>query len=64
MIVVGQGATTHGAVSHHLGVLHAALGEQETAQRHFAEAEALHERAHAPLWLALTRHARAQKIPS
>ena len=38
IIVVGQGATTHGAVSHHLGVLHAALGEREAAQRHFDDA--------------------------
>jgi DNA-binding winged helix-turn-helix (wHTH) protein len=60
IIVVGQGATTHGAVSHHVGVLHAALGEYETAERHFDDAEALYERARAPLWVTLTRRARAQ----
>ncbi len=61
MIVVGQGATTHGAVSHHLGLLHAALGEQDEADRHFDAAEALHERARAPLWLAHTRHSRQSR---
>lgn len=59
MIVVGQGATTHGAVSHHLGLLHAALGEVELARAHLDAAESIHARANAPLWLGHTRRARA-----
>jgi tetratricopeptide (TPR) repeat protein len=51
MIVVGQGAATHGAVSHHLGLLHAAVGDNEVAARSLGEAIALHRRARAPLWL-------------
>lgn len=58
MIVVGQGATTHGAVSHHLGLLHAALGEDRRADPHFQDAAALHERMRAPLWLDHTLRAR------
>jgi hypothetical protein len=57
MIVVGQGATTHGAVDHHLGLLHAAVGEKDVAARHLGEAIALHRRARAPLWLEHTEHA-------
>jgi DNA-binding winged helix-turn-helix (wHTH) protein len=51
MIVVGQGAATHGAVSHHLGLLHAAVGENDVAAHYLGEAIALHRRARAPLWL-------------
>ncbi len=58
VIVVGQGATVHGAASHHLGLLAAALGERERAARHFDAAEALHARLRAPLWLERTRRAR------
>jgi DNA-binding winged helix-turn-helix (wHTH) protein len=57
MIVVGQGATTHGAVDHHLGLLHAAVGEKDVAARYLGEAIALHRRARAPLWLEHTEHA-------
>ena len=60
MIVVGQGAMTHGAVSHHLGLLCSALGESDLAELHFEAAEALHERARAHLWAAHTRNARAR----
>lgn len=59
MIIIGQGAATHGAVNHHLGLLHAALGESEAAVLRFDEAMEIHERARAPLWLAHTRRARA-----
>ncbi len=59
MIIVGQGATTHGAVSHQLGVLHAALGETRRAEARFADAASLHERARTPLWLGHTLRARA-----
>lgn len=52
MIVVGHGSATHGAVDHHLGLLHRALGDTSTARRHFGEARALHERLRAPLWVA------------
>ncbi|MBW2288033.1 MAG: transcriptional regulator [Deltaproteobacteria bacterium] len=58
VIVVGQGVTTHGAVSHHLGLLTAALGAVEAADRHFDHAEAVHAQLRAPLWLARTRRAR------
>jgi len=57
MIVVGQGAATHGAVSHHLGLLHAAVGEKDVAARYLGEAIALHRRARAPLWLEHTERA-------
>ncbi len=64
MIVVGAGATCHGAASHHLALLHAAIGERAQAARRFDEAEALHERAVAPLWTEETRRARARlEIP-
>jgi hypothetical protein len=59
VIVVGHGVTTHGAVSHHLGLLAAALGADEPADRHFERAEEIHRRLRAPLWLARTRRARA-----
>jgi hypothetical protein len=59
MIVVGQGAALHGAVDHHMGLLHAALGEAEQAALALDAARALHTRAHAPLWLEHTRRARA-----
>lgn len=50
MIVVGQGAATHGAVSHHLGVLHASLGDDAAARAHLADAVTLHSAIRAPLW--------------
>jgi DNA-binding winged helix-turn-helix (wHTH) protein len=59
MIVVGNGVTTHGAVSHHMGLLAGALGAREEALRHFDRAEALHQRVGAPLWLERTRQSRA-----
>jgi hypothetical protein len=57
MIVVGQGAATHGAVSHHLGLLHAAVGESDVAARYLGEAITVHRRARAPLWLEHTERA-------
>lgn len=57
LIVVGQGATTHGAASHHLGLLAAALGEHEEAAAHFHHATRLHHRLRAPLWIERSRAA-------
>jgi hypothetical protein len=61
MVVVGHGAAIDGAVDHHLGVVAAALGDQDLADDHFTAARALHRRLRAPLWLAHTQreHARA-----
>lgn len=52
MIVVGHGSATHGAVSHHLGLLSRAAGDGVAARRHFRDARALHARMGAPLWEA------------
>jgi DNA-binding winged helix-turn-helix (wHTH) protein len=60
MIVVGQGATTHGAVDHHLGLLQASLGELEPAIDCFEAAIALHTRCGAPLWIERSRRARRE----
>ena len=57
MILVGQGATTHGAVDHHLGLLRAELGERDAARTSLVAAKAVHERAGAPLWLERSRRA-------
>jgi hypothetical protein len=57
MIVVGQGATTHGAVSHQLGILSAEIGDALSAKAHFEDAALLHERAKTPLWLGRTQSA-------
>jgi hypothetical protein len=59
MIVVGQGATTHGAVSHQLGVMYTAIGETGRAAICFEDAASLHGRARTPLWLGHTLRARA-----
>jgi hypothetical protein len=58
MIVVGQGATSHGAVSHHLGLLHGALGEKLAARANLEAAEEIHELARTPLWNRHTLEAR------
>ena len=57
LIVVGQGATTYGAVSHHLGMLRGALGEAEIARADLMFAESLHARAGTTLWLQHTKRA-------
>ncbi len=60
MIVVGQGATTHGSVDYHLGLLRRSLGDNERAIQHFDDAARIHERAHAPLWVERTRQSAAR----
>jgi hypothetical protein len=51
-----SGAVTFlGSYSHHLGVLATALGRWDEAERHFAEAAAMHEGMGAHVWLARTR---------
>jgi hypothetical protein len=44
-----------GAVAHYLGLLATTLGHPDEASRHFAAAEATHERMGAPILLARTR---------
>jgi tetratricopeptide (TPR) repeat protein len=44
-----------GSVAHHLGVLATAIGRLDEAEDYFAAAEAVHEQAGAPTWLARTR---------
>jgi DNA-binding CsgD family transcriptional regulator/tetratricopeptide (TPR) repeat protein len=44
-----------GSVAHYLGVLATALGRFDEAEGHFAIAQAMHTRVHAPAWLARTR---------
>jgi len=57
--VVGQGATTHGSVRHHLGLLQAALGEERKARTHLEIAKSIHRRALAPLWVEHSKRALA-----
>lgn len=56
-IVVGHGAAVLGAVSHHLGVLHAALGERRAALRRLEAAEREHRSLGSPLWVGRSREA-------
>lgn len=51
IIVVGQGATTHGAVSHYLMLLHAALGDDDAASRWSADADERHGRLGVVPWV-------------
>jgi DNA-binding winged helix-turn-helix (wHTH) protein/tetratricopeptide (TPR) repeat protein len=59
--ITGHGAGALGAIGYHLGRLAARLGDLDGARVHFASAHALHERLHAPLWVAHTwaEHAHA-----
>ncbi len=52
--VVVTATVVSGAVSHHLGVLAAALDELDGAEEHFAAAAATHERMGLPTWGAHT----------
>ena len=52
--VVVCATVVSGAVSHHLGVLAAALDELDQAEEHFAAAAATHERMSLPTWVAHT----------
>lgn len=61
-IVISQGVACRGAVSHYLGVLAATTGAVEDAERHFADALAMHEKMRARPWLARTRAAYGQLL--
>jgi class 3 adenylate cyclase/tetratricopeptide (TPR) repeat protein len=54
-LVVANGPAISGSVSHYLGLLAATLGRFGEAESRFAAAEAVHEGAPAPAWLARTR---------
>jgi len=53
-VVVGGCASYHAAVDHHLGTLAAALGDTDSAEKHFQSALALHERLGAAGWARIT----------
>ena len=52
--VVSSGIAIYGAVAHYLGHLAAVLGRYDTAEAHFAKAQAIHEQLQAPFHLART----------
>jgi class 3 adenylate cyclase/tetratricopeptide (TPR) repeat protein len=57
-----NGVSVWGAASYHLGLLAGTQGRFEDARGHLQQAEAMHERMGAPVWLARTRLARAQVL--
>lgn len=58
--VVSGGGVINGSVALYLGMLAALSGRYESAEAHFLEADVVHRRLQAPLWIALTgaEHAR------
>ncbi|MPY80019.1 MAG: AAA family ATPase [Actinophytocola sp.] len=60
-IVVGGCASYYGAVDHYLGILAAALGRTDDADRHFAAAAELHDKLGAPGWAAHSRSLAAEQ---
>ena len=53
-VIVGRAATCNGSASRLLGILAAASGRWELAERHFADALAMHERMGTRPWQART----------
>jgi tetratricopeptide (TPR) repeat protein len=54
-VLVGRASTCNGSASRHLGILAAAQGEWERAERHFADALAMHEAMGARPFVARTQ---------
>ncbi len=61
-VVVGGGAVCYGAVSHYLGMLATTMKRWPTAEQHFQDALALHERMSAPPWIAHTQYQYARML--
>ena len=61
-VVVGRAATCNGSASRLLGILAAAMGRWEPAERHFADALAMHERMESRPWRARTLLAWAEML--
>jgi tetratricopeptide (TPR) repeat protein len=61
-VVVGRAATCNGSASRLLGLLAATMGERETAEGHFIEALAMHERMGARPWTVRTQVAYAEML--
>lgn len=61
-VVVGRGSSCNGSASRLLGILAATMGESEVAERHFADAQAMHERMGTRPWKARTQVARAEML--
>ncbi|MCD0447094.1 AAA family ATPase [Glycomyces sp. A-F 0318] len=59
-LVALWGTSVHGPVSHWLGVLAAAAGDRDAADRHFADAAAESDRLAAAPWAALARERAAE----
>ena len=64
LAVVGghEGVTWYGSVSHYLGLLATTIGRPDDAAQHFRDAIAMHERAGARPWLALSAYAYAHVL--
>jgi tetratricopeptide (TPR) repeat protein len=61
-VIVGRAATCNGSASRLLGLLAATMGERETAEGHFIEALAMHERMGARPWTVRTQVAYAEML--
>jgi DNA-binding SARP family transcriptional activator/tetratricopeptide (TPR) repeat protein len=61
-VVVGRAATCNGSASRLLGSLAAVMGEHETAEGHFIEALAMHERMGARPWTVRTQVSYAELL--
>jgi tetratricopeptide (TPR) repeat protein len=61
-IILAEGGAWRGAVTHFLGVLSTMMGEWDDAERHFAHAIAVHERAEAPPFIARTQYEWAKML--
>jgi tetratricopeptide (TPR) repeat protein len=61
-VIVGRAATCNGSASRLLGLLAATMGERETAEGHFIEALAMHERMGSRPWIVRTQVAYAEML--
>jgi hypothetical protein len=61
-VIVGRAATCNGSASRLLGLLAATMGERETAEGHFIEALAMHEKMGARPWTVRTQMAYAEML--
>jgi len=61
-VIVGRNATNNGSASRLLGILAGCRGEWQLAERHFAEAQAMHVRMGARPWHARTQVAHAEML--
>ena len=61
-VVVGRNATNNGSASRLLGILAAASGELECAERHFDDAQKMHAAMGAKPWYARTQVSYAEML--